>query len=77
MRKIVSAIVWGSLCVATAAMGAQTAATKSAPKAPAMSAAAQQEKLEALERKVWDAFKAQDMATCKQVMAPNSCSTDM
>ena len=72
-----SVLLLGGALLAHAA-GAKSEAAKASPAASAAkSDAALQEKLEATERKAWDAFKSQDFNAFKAVVAENCVSADM
>jgi hypothetical protein len=79
MKRILSVIGLVSMLACAGAVVAHAADEKAATSgSPAMAKnAALKDKLEALERKVWDAFKAQDLAAAKQVISPEASSIDM
>jgi hypothetical protein len=77
MKKTLFAVTMLCMIIAGGLALADTPAAKSKAAKGTMTDAALQEKLVALERKVWEAFKSQDFAAAKEVMAEDALSADI
>ena len=81
MKKTLWVVALSSMLAVGVALLVHASSTESGAKSSttssASSTAALQQKLEALERKTWDAFKSQDMKAIKEVIAPDGLSADM
>ena len=79
MKRILSVLGLATMLVSAGAVAAHAADPKAATSGSSAMAknAALKDKLEALERKIWEAFKAQDLAAAKQLIASEASSIDM